>query len=320
MRKVVLTGAGGFLGSHLLAELVGRGDEVCAVSSKSAAQLLSSAGAGGADLSLLKVIGHDDWNGLAAEISDADVLVNCAFPRNVDGYQLADGMDYLQRVFAIAGASQVGAVVNISSQSVYSQTRTEPAREDTPVCLESKYAVAKYASEQLLEAYCADKPHTNIRLASLIGPGFDQRVVNKMAKKALAGEELLVLENGSQFAYLDVRDAVSGLLALCASKPSEWLRVYNLGPDGCVNLTEIANLVLHEANVAYGELSGVQVKPSEDAPTSSELDSALFKSSFDWTQVVGLSDSVYAITEQIMAAMGKRPLRANREEESYELG
>lgn len=297
MRKVVLTGAGGFLGSHLLAELLGRGDEVCAVSSKSAAQLLSSAGAGGADLSLLKVIGHDDWNGLAAETSDADVLVNCAFPRNVDGYQLADGMDYLQRLFAIAGASQVGAVVNISSQSVYSQTRTEPAREDTPVCLESNYAVAKYASEQLLEAYCGDKPHTNIRLASLIGPGFDQRVVNKMVRRALESGVIEVCDNGSRFGYLDVLDAADALVAVCESDPDEWEQVYNLGPEGGVTLTEIAECAAKEVGARCGRQVKLRMGGSDSQATSSVLDSALFDRSFDWEARNSLLEMVKRIVD-----------------------
>ena len=297
MRKVVLTGAGGFLGSHLLAGLIGRGVEVCAVSSKAAAQLLPSAGAGGADLSLLKVIGHDDWSGLAAEISDADVLVNCAFPRNVDGYQLADGMDYLQRVFAIAGASQVGAVVNISSQSVYSQTRTEPAREDTPVCLESKYAVAKYASEQLLEAYCGDKPHTNIRLASLIGPGFDQRVVNKMVRRALESGVIEVCDNGSRFGYLDVLDAADALVAVCESDPDEWEQVYNLGPEDGVTLTEIAECAAKEVGARCGRQVKLRMGGSDSQATSSVLDSALFDRSFDWEARNSLLEMVERIVD-----------------------
>ena len=291
-KTVMVTGAGGFLGKNLIVELVSNNHTVFAVTSKSEEEL----GVNG----LSAVVPNRDFKTIARLLDETDVLVNCAFPRNVDGYKLADGMDYLQKLFAVAGASQVGAVVNISSQSVYSQTRTEPAREDTPVCLESTYAVAKYASEQLLEAYCNDKPHTNIRLASLIGLGFDQRVVNKMVKKALAGEELLVLENGSRFAYLDVVDAVSGILALCSSDSSKWLHAYNLGPDGYVTLTEIANLVLREVNASNGEASGVRVETSENAPTSSELDSSLFRNSFGWAPVVGLEDSIHAITKQLM--------------------
>ena len=288
-KTVMVTGAGGFLGRNLVAELASRGHAVYAVTSKSEGELGAS--------ELAAVVPNRDFEAIAELMDGADVLVNCAFPRNVDGYQLADGMDYLQRVFAIAGASQVGAVVNISSQSVYSQTRTEPAREDTPVCLESKYAVAKYASEQLLEAYCGDKPHTNIRLASLIGPGFDQRVVNKMARRAMENGQIEVCDNGSNFGYLDVLDAVNALVAVCESDPDEWEQVYNLGPEGGVTLTEIAECAAKEVGARCGRQVKLRMGGSDSQATSSVLDSALFDRSFDWEARNSLLETVKRIVD-----------------------
>ena len=288
-KTVMVTGAGGFLGRNLVAELASRGHAVYAVTSKSEGELGAS--------ELAAVVPNRDFEAIAELMDGADVLVNCAFPRNVDGYQLADGMDYLQRVFAIAGASQVGAVVNISSQSVYSQTRTEPAREDTPVCLESKYAVAKYASEQLLEAYCGDKPHTNIRLASLIGPGFDQRVVNKMVRRALESGVIEVCDNGSRFGYLDVLDAADALVAVCESDPDEWEQVYNLGPEGGVTLTEIAECAAKEVGARCGRQVKLRMGGSDSQATSSVLDSALFDRSFDWEARNSLLETVKRIVD-----------------------
>lgn len=274
-KTVMVTGAGGFLGKNLVAVLASRGHSVYAVTSKSEGELGTS--------ELDAVVPNRDFEAIAELLDGTDVLVNCAFPRNVDGYQLADGMDYLQRLFAIAGASQVGAVVNISSQSVYSQTRTEPAREDTPVCLESNYAVAKYASEQLLEAYCADKPYTNIRLASLIGPGFDQRFINVMAKRALETGIVEVRDNGSRFGFLDVCDAVDALAVLCERRPEDSLkRVYNLGISGSYTSSEIG----HTIASLYGERGdGVQMAfgEAQGMAVNSELDSTLFQSDFNWS-------------------------------------
>ena len=288
-KTVMVTGAGGFLGNNLVTELARRGHSVCAVTSKSEGELDASG--------LADVVPSRDFKAIAELLDGTDMLVNCAFPRNVDGRQLADGMDYLQRLFAAAGASQAGAVVNISSQSVYSLTRTEPAREDTPVCLESKYAVAKYASEQLLEAYCGDRPHTNIRLASLIGPGFDQRVVNKMARRAMESGLIEVCDNGSRFGYLDVLDAANALATVCESDPAVWEQVYNLGPESGVTLTEIADCVVKEVGARCGRQVKLQMGGSYSRATSSMLDSSPFVRSFNWEARNSLPETVKRIVD-----------------------
>ncbi len=290
--KIMVTGAGGFLGRNLVAELVRRGHAVYAVTSKSEEEL----GANG----LTAVVGNRDFETIGELLDTTDVLVNCAFPRNVDGRKLAEGMDYLQRVFAAAGASNVGSVVNISSQSVYSQSRTEPAHEDTPVCLESKYAVAKYASEQLLEAYCDDKPHTNIRLASLIGPGFDQRFINVMAKRALETGVVEVRDNGSRFGFLDVDDAVVALVALCERIPLESVeRVYNLGIEGSYSSTDVAvELVRVFRDLGWGvELRHCESQGSNS--TNSDLDSTRFQRDFGWEAHESLHSSALKIIDYI---------------------
>ena len=287
-KTVMVTGAGGFLGRNLVAELASRGHAVYAVTSKSEGELGAS--------ELAAVVPNRDFEAIAELMDGADVLVNCAFPRNVDGYQLADGMDYLQRVFAIAGASQVGAVVNISSQSVYSQTRTEPAREDTPVCLESKYAVAKYASEQLLEAYCGDKPHTNIRLASLIGPGFDQRVVNKMVARALDCGQVAVSGENIVFDYMDVADAVCALACMVRAENSDWDPVYNLGSGQPESLLCLAELVVSSLR---GHALDCELAESELLPSarSSALDAAAFERRFNWAPRLSTALAVERIVE-----------------------
>ena len=284
----MVTGAGGFLGKNLVVELVARGHSVYAVTSKSEDEL----GASG----LAAVVPNRDFKAIAELLDGVDVLVNCAFPRNVDGYQLADGMDYLQRLFAIAGASKVGAVVNISSQSVYSQTRTEPAREDTPVCLESKYAVAKYASEQLLEAYCGDKPHTNIRLASLIGPGFDQRVVNKMVARGLDCGQVAVSGENILFDYMDVADAVRALACMVGAENSDWALVYNLGSGQPESLLCLAELVVSSLrrHALDCELAESELLSSA---RSSALDAAAFERRFNWAPRLSTALAVERIVE-----------------------
>ena len=68
------------------------------------------------------------------------IVISCAYPRNSTGTAIADGLRYIQIVFKTAMENGAAAINNISSQSVYSQQRTESCdRGDSgvlgkPVC------------------------------------------------------------------------------------------------------------------------------------------------------------------------------------------
>ena len=290
--KLVLTGAGGFLGTELLNQLASEDDvQVLAVSSR-----VGFPGACGFPEQRITVVSPNDLLANPDLMAGFDVLLNCAFPRNVDGEALARGLDFISSLFR-AAATRVKAVVNVSSQSVYSQHRTMPATEDTPVCLESAYAVAKYATELMLEEACGNIPHTNIRLASLIGPGFDQRVVNKMVAKVLAGERITVLESGSRYGYLDARDASAGLIKLIRSNPVHWESLYNLGSDMGATLSEIAICVV-DVTSAFGIESQLpDIVMSECTAINTTLNAGCFVSAFNWHPEFDMIASTKSITE-----------------------
>ncbi len=285
-KHVLVTGAGGFLGRNLVPELVRRGHVVYAVTSKDGQELRAG---GVADL-----VPSRDFNVIARLLDETDVFINCAFPRNVDGYRLADGMNYLQKLFSVAGGSRVGAVVNISSQSVYSKTRTEPAQEDTPVCLEGEYAVAKYASEQLLDAYCTDIPHTNVRLASLIGPGFDQRVVNKLTCAAIKSGRINLRGENRIFDYMDVIDAVGALTCLVETEPTCWNRIYNVSSNHPRSLVDLANGVA-AALRKKGKPCEIVIENLNSTEQSSALDATAFMDQFAWHPVRSIAATLDVI-------------------------
>ena len=240
INKAVITGAGGFLGSNLLPQLMSMANEVVAITSKSrdtvASNLDSMRG-------VLRIVAPQEIDSSSLLMQNADILVNCAFPRTSNGESIAIGLEYISKIYRFAKQTGIKSIVNISSQSVYDPHRTKAASEQDPICLESKYAVAKYASELLLEEVCDDVPHTSIRLASLIGTGFDQRVVNRLAQTACQGDSLTICDNGSLFGYLDVKDAVDALTLVCMFDHSEWRSVYNLGSKRSYTITEIAEEV-----------------------------------------------------------------------------
>lgn len=296
-KKIVVSGAGGFLGRNLISRFLNcEGFEIVAITSK-------RPGFFGTDRVVM--IGPEDWDAAHSELSDADVLLNCAFPRNCDGEAMARGLAFIDRLFAEAGRNKECSVINVSSQSVYSQRDPKPATEDDRLCLESRYAVGKYATELLLDARCQRNKRTSIRLASLIGPGFDQRVVNKMVAKALNGEGLTVAENASRFGYLDVRDAVEALVSLCSEfQTSDWEGVYNVGPSGSYTLTDIAQSVREVCREFLDGAAtiGLEIAESNAPCIYSALDSTRFRRLTGWSGRISLEDSIASIAGAMESA------------------
>ncbi len=238
-RKVVITGASGFLGSHLVERLKGERYEIYALSSKSE-ELKKKLG--GENI----IYVHKDM--LEAEMMKDSIVVNCAYPRNSTGKTMADGLKYIQKVFEAAVEGHAGVIINISSQSVYSQQRTEAATEETPVCLESPYAVGKYAVELMLESICkgTGTKYTSLRMASLIGPGFEQRIVNRFARQMLNQESITIIKQEKRMGFLDVEDAVSAIIAVSYADSCSWQSVYNVGNGRGYTVEEIYNSVASE--------------------------------------------------------------------------
>ncbi|WP_316268710.1 NAD(P)-dependent oxidoreductase [Claveliimonas bilis] len=246
MKKIIVTGATGFLGSNLIEELIDQdGYYVYAFSSRGD-ELQKDNKSGNVHFFHKDSLFSED---LSEILKDA-FIINCAFPRNSTGTGMADGLRYIHNVFSISRTAGAKAIVNISSQSVYSQKRNELATEMTQVCLESPYAVGKFATELMLEDACRGTKmvYTNLRMASLIGPGFDQRIVNRLTKQALEGEAILVVRSNQHFGFLDIEDAVRAILALINTSTNTWKPIYNVGNGKEYSIEDIVKCISYVFN------------------------------------------------------------------------
>ena len=292
-KKIVITGASGFLGRHLVERL--KDDEqyeVYALSSKPD-DLRDKIGG--------KNISYYHKNMLSTDMFEESIVINCAYPRNSTGMAIADGLKYIQMVFEHAVEGGASAIINISSQSVYSQQRTEPATEETLVCLESPYAVGKYSVELMLESICkvSKTCYTSLRMASLIGPEFDQRIVNRFVKQALESGKLTVKRNQQRFGFFDVEDAVDGITSMLGTDELRWKSVYNLGGTGAYTLVDIAENVKNIVDTETGKKVEICVLDG-DEKGNSELDSSLFFNDFGFKSSYSLGRSVGSIIKQML--------------------
>lgn len=278
---VLVSGAGGFLGHELVKQLIEDGTyNVIALSSKK--QLLIDEFKGSPNLKVLHI---DNWKTEIEQDIFIDFLVNCAFPRSSKPEELAKGLVFTENLINDAIDLNIGRIINISSQSVYSQKAKSPADEMTLVSPESIYGMAKYASERIVSVLHEANKHkvctSNIRLASLSGTGLEVRMTNRFVKNALTGQPLTI-NGGSQYiSYLDVRDAASAIIAMLNADIDSWDTVYNLGNDDYCTVLELAKIV--EKVAKEYSISDVKIEVHEGQNDFNNLiNSEKFYNEFNW--------------------------------------
>ena len=289
--RVFITGAGGFLGKHIIRRFLAEEKNSIYATSLYDTDLQEFE-----NEKQFFIVPNDDV--LAFDFSQIDVVVNCAFPRAMDGAGFANGLDFLNQLLQRIEPHIGCGFIDISSQSVYSFTRQEPANEQTQRVLEAAYDVGKYCMEMLVDARLKEHKRIHLRLASLIGPQFDQRLVNKFVKKVIAGEDI-TLKGGKQlFGFLDVRDCADAICAVV----DRWDRVtdageiFNIGAEDSNSLLKIAEIAV-EVGKAFGyETTKIILNETDDWMNSS-LDSRKFYDYFGWRPQYKMEASVLAIMQ-----------------------
>lgn len=228
-RRVLITGAAGFIGFHLTRHLLAQGLQVLGVDSLNAyydpqlkqarlAQLQGQAGFAFEQLDLA------DRDGVAALFARErfDAVVHMAAQAGVR-YSVEHPMAYLDSNLAgtltlLEGcrAQGVGHLVYASSSSIYGAAREMPLSEsqmtDQPVSL---YAATKKANELMVHSYAHlyGLPATGLRLFTVYGPwGRPDMAIFKFVRAVLAGEPIQIYNHGQMerdFTYVgDVVEAV----------------------------------------------------------------------------------------------------------------
>ena len=229
-----------------------------------------------------------------------DVMLQMAFPRNVKPEQWADGICFAANMLKLAKKYEVKSVINISSQSIYGLNRTEPADEDSPISLNSPYTTGKYCMELMMEQLFSDRPYTNIRLSTIIGPATPERVVNKFLATIIAGNDIIIKGGNQVFALLDVRDAAAGLVTLLLSDSKFWKCVYNLGSNVQLGIIELAEKCEEMvAKLGYNRTK-VEVVQDESIVLNSLVKVDSFYSDFTWEAKYSISDSIDFILNSVI--------------------
>ena len=182
---------------------------------------------------------------------------------------------------------------------MYDEQRENPASENADLSLNSCYAVGKYAVELILENTCTNIPYTNIRMASLIGVDFPQRIVNRLILKILNGEEIIINQSSQTFGFLDVKDAVVGIVSLLDINPNNWKLCYNIGNEKAYSMLDIVETIKEVIENKSIKMPEIKYEINTNAG-STAVSYELLKKDTGFEPSVNLKQSVEEIVNSLM--------------------
>ena len=304
MKKILVTGGAGFLGSHLCEALLKQGNEVICMdnyftgSKSNIVHLL--------DNPYFELYRHDVTMPAHVEV---DEIYNLACPASPIHYQY-DPIKTIQTsimgaINMLGVAKRTGAkILQASTSEVYGDPHVHPQPEEywgnvNPIGIRSCYDEGKRCAETLFFDYHRQNNVRIkvIRIFNTYGPNMhpnDGRVVSNFIVQALKGKDITIYGDGSQtrsFCYCD--DLIRGMIAMMAT-PDEITGPINLGNPHEFTIKQLAELVIEltgsKSQIIYEPL------PSDD-PTQRQpiIDKA--KEILNWEPTVQLREGLVKTIE-----------------------
>lgn len=279
MKKYLVFGGRGLVGSELVKKLKDRGDYVISASRFEHKSHLRN---------VEFVTNAEIFSGKVA-LEDVSAAIICAFAREAATDKLALSLAFTDDLMRFIKSAKIRNVINISSQSVYAQTHTCDFIDETAEIGPSDcYGVAKYATELLAEnIFGGSVNYTNIRLASVNMP---QRFTNYFIDCAIRGQSINVKSREQKFSLIDVSDVADGLIALLDKDGVAWDSVYNLGAGYVDTIYHAAELINEMVSKYYG-FREVKISVGNiSAKLFSAVDNKKFTSLTGWMPRMALED------------------------------
>lgn len=300
MKRILITGGAGFIGSHLCERKLKEGHEVICIDNyftgrrKNVEHLLSYPG--------FELVRHDVTSPYLAEV---DEIYNLACPASPVHYQYNAIKTIKTSVLGATNmlglAKRVKAkILQASTSEVYGDPNIHPQPEEywghvNPIGIRSCYDEGKRCAETLFMDY--HRQHQVrikiIRIFNTYGPNMhpnDGRVVSNFIMQALRGEDITIFGTGNQtrsFQYVD--DLLEGMCRMM-NTPDSFTGPVNIGNPNEFTMLELAQKVID----LTGTSSTMIFKPlPSDDPRQRQPDISLAKKQLDgWEPVVQLEEGL----------------------------
>ena len=299
LKRILVTGGAGFLGSHLCERLVADGHDVVCVDNFFTSQKSNVA----------HLLGHKNFELLRHDIIhplwlEVDEIYNLACPASPGHYQYNPiktlKTSVLGAINVLGMAKRCRAkVLQASTSEVYGDPEVHPQPESyrgavNTIGPRACYDEGKRAAETLfMDYHRANGVNVRIvRIFNTYGPRmhpFDGRVVSTFIRQALAGEPITIFGSGHQtrsFCYRD--DLVEGIIRMM-NAPNDFPGPVNLGNPGEFTIRQLAEKTL----ALTGSKSKLVEKPLPvDDPERRRPDITLAKARLGWEPTIELEEGL----------------------------
>ena len=304
MKKILVTGGAGFIGSNLCARLLEQGNFVIC---------LDNLFTGCYD-NIKDFVGNPNFKFVEHDVIipyefEVNQIYNLACPASPPNYQYNPVKTVETSVLGITNALKLAqkynaTILQASTSEVYGDPLVHPQVESywgnvNPIGVRSCYDEGKRCAETL--AVCYHKQYNVdiriIRIFNTYGVNMeknDGRVVSNFIVQALNGDDITIYGDGSQtrsFCYVD--DTVECIIRMMNNKDN-FIGPVNIGNPGEYTISELAKMIIE----LTGSSSKIVYKPlPSDDPTRRKPDITLAKDKLNWQPEINVKDGLVKTIE-----------------------
>lgn len=308
-KSVLVTGAGGFIGSHVTESLLKEGAMVRAFLRYTSNGTLGNLKYLQHPLGNLEIIFGDLKNPGAVmnAMRDVDIVFNLASLVSIP-YSYVNPREYFDNniyfilnILEAAKSLETSCILHISTSEVYGTAETIPINESHPLKGQSPYSASKIGADKIAESYYRsfDSPVVIVRPFNTYGPRQSVRaVIPTIITQALNGEAIFLGDVRPTRDFTYVEDTVQGILAAAKAGPEVFGEVINIGTGNEITIQDISKKILEltqsDAKIVF---DAMKVRPPKSEVQRLCADITKAKKLLNWNCQFSLEDGLYRTIE-----------------------
>ncbi len=319
-KQVLITGAGGFIGSHLTEELVKSGARVRAF-------IRYNSRNGRGNLEDLELATLENIEVIAGDLRDSDVVdkavLGCEVVFHLGAlvgipYSYKNPREVVEtnilgtfNILTAAREHQVSRVIHTSTSEVYGSALYVPIDESHPLQGQSPYSASKIGADKLAESFYSayDLPVVTIRPFNSYGPRQSARaVIPTMITQALTSEEIKLGNTETLRDFTFVTDTAEGFMAAALIEKAVG-KVINIGSGHEVSIGQLAQIIVNKVQHPIPiSLDVKRLRPGRSEVTRLLADNHLAKEILNWEPRVSIDEGIERTIAWIAAHLNRYQL------------